>query len=448
RVANRADVRIDLVPGQLTALPRLGALRHLDLQLIGVDEVVDGDAEAARGHLLDRRAPAVAVGVGDVAGRVLAALAGVGATAEPVHRDRERLVRLARDRAEAHGACAEALHDRARGLDLLQRDRLARRRAAAGPDPEQAPQRGLARGVLVDLARVLAVALKRLALADALIGVEVALQRSADVSVGGAHRVLDERDRLRVPHVMLAVAPPRIDAADRQQLVGRPRVGARVALERLGGEHLLTDTADARGGAREVPVDQLSLEADGLEDLGAAVGLDRRDAHLGDRLQERFAERLDHVLGGPLERLAHPLGGLAGARLEHTAVGRRIGDRTADHELIERLQHHVRVDRARPVADQGRKVVHLTRLARLEDDPGAQARALAHEVVVYGGDRQQRRDRNPLRPQPPVAQNDDVDTPVDRLGRFATDALDRATHPRRALPQRPGDVDRARGEHL
>src|SRR5438876_9670400 len=31
---------------------------------------------------------------------------------------------------------------------------------------------------------------------------------------------------------MLAVAPPRIDAADRQQLVGRPRVGARVALER------------------------------------------------------------------------------------------------------------------------------------------------------------------------------------------------------------------------
>ena len=46
---------VDLVAGQLAALAGLGALRHLDLQLVGVDQVVAGDAEAARGHLLDRR---------------------------------------------------------------------------------------------------------------------------------------------------------------------------------------------------------------------------------------------------------------------------------------------------------------------------------------------------------------------------------------------------------
>ena len=60
----------------------------------------------------------------------------------------------------------------------------------------------------------------------------------------------------------------------------------------------MTDPADARGGAGEVGVDQLALQADRLEDLRAAVGLDRRDAHLGDRLQQAFADRLDHVLGG------------------------------------------------------------------------------------------------------------------------------------------------------
>jgi hypothetical protein len=58
------DPRVDLVPGQLAALPRLGALRHLDLQVIGVDQELAGDAEPAAGHLLDRRAPQVAVGVG------------------------------------------------------------------------------------------------------------------------------------------------------------------------------------------------------------------------------------------------------------------------------------------------------------------------------------------------------------------------------------------------
>ena len=56
-----ADVGVDLVPGQLAALAGLGALGHLDLQLIGVDEVVDRHAEAPGGDLLDRRAPAVAV---------------------------------------------------------------------------------------------------------------------------------------------------------------------------------------------------------------------------------------------------------------------------------------------------------------------------------------------------------------------------------------------------
>ena len=125
RVADRADVLVDLVAGQLPALAGLRALRHLDLELVGVDQVVDRHPEAARGDLLDRRAAAVAVGVGGEAHGVLPALARVRAPAEAVHRDRERLVRLARDRAEAHRAGAEAAHDLLRRLDLLERDRLA-----------------------------------------------------------------------------------------------------------------------------------------------------------------------------------------------------------------------------------------------------------------------------------------------------------------------------------
>ncbi len=63
RVADRGDVGVDLVAGELAALAGLRALRHLDLELVGVDEVVGGDAEAAGGDLLDRRAPPVAVRV-------------------------------------------------------------------------------------------------------------------------------------------------------------------------------------------------------------------------------------------------------------------------------------------------------------------------------------------------------------------------------------------------
>src|SRR6187397_3012375 len=78
------DPRVDLVPGKLTALARLGALRHLDLQLVGIDQILAGDTEASRRDLLDRAALRVAVRHGQEALRILTALARVGAAAEAI----------------------------------------------------------------------------------------------------------------------------------------------------------------------------------------------------------------------------------------------------------------------------------------------------------------------------------------------------------------------------
>ena len=105
RVPGLGDPRVHLVAGQLAALAGLGALGHLDLEVVGVDEVLARDAEAAGRHLLDRRA--APLGVVQALG-VLAALAGVRLAADAVHGDGQRLVGLRRDRAVAHGAGGEA----------------------------------------------------------------------------------------------------------------------------------------------------------------------------------------------------------------------------------------------------------------------------------------------------------------------------------------------------
>ena len=47
------DDFIDLVSRQLAAFARLGALSHLDLKLIGVDQIFARDAEARRRNLFD-----------------------------------------------------------------------------------------------------------------------------------------------------------------------------------------------------------------------------------------------------------------------------------------------------------------------------------------------------------------------------------------------------------
>ncbi len=95
RVTDLGDGLVDLVAGQLAAFAGLGALGHLDLHHVGVDEVFRGHAEAARGHLLDGRALGVAVRQRREAIGFLAALAGVRLAADPVHGDGERGVRLA-----------------------------------------------------------------------------------------------------------------------------------------------------------------------------------------------------------------------------------------------------------------------------------------------------------------------------------------------------------------
>src|SRR5438874_1253033 len=213
----------------LPALAGLRALRHLDLQLVAVDEVVAGHAEAARGDLLDGAAAEVAVGVPLVAYRVLAALAGVRLAADPVHGDGEVLVRLAADRAERHGAGLEALHDLGGGLDLVDRDRLPRLEPEEPADGAQAP------ALVVHRRRVL---LEHLV-------------------AGGAHRMLELGDRVRVVGVVLATAAPLVLAADVEVAVerGRDHVGVLVAQPGLARDDVEPDALDARRGPGEVALD-------------------------------------------------------------------------------------------------------------------------------------------------------------------------------------------------
>src|SRR5688500_1152028 len=83
------------------------------------------DLQPSRGDALDRRAHRIAVRQRLDAIGFLATLAGVRLAADPVHGDRERGMRLARDRAERHRAGREALHDVLGRLALLDRHRLA-----------------------------------------------------------------------------------------------------------------------------------------------------------------------------------------------------------------------------------------------------------------------------------------------------------------------------------
>ena len=203
-VAHLGDHRVDLVAGQLSALAGLCALRHLDLHHVRVDEIFRRHPEAARGDLLDGAAHRVAVGHTLVAIGFLAALAGIGLAADPVHRDGERGVRLARDRAERHRAGRKAPDDRSGGFDLVERDRRApvfRR----GPDAEETADGQELRALLVEQLGEGVVAVARVA----------------------ANGVLQQRHRLRRPAMRLSAHPIGVFAADFERRAQHRRIRRR-----------------------------------------------------------------------------------------------------------------------------------------------------------------------------------------------------------------------------
>ena len=180
----------------------------------------------------------------------------------------------------------------------------------------------------------------------------------------------------------------------------------------------------ARRRAGEVLVDERLREADGLEDLRAAVRLVGGDAHLRHHLEQALADRLDVALDELLRRRSS-----AAARPACRA----------------------RVAKARfgwiasaPKPARQREVVHLARAAGLDDEAGARAQARAHQVVVHGGGGEQRRDRRcRSRRHLAVGEDDDVGALAHRVLGVGAELRERGLHAVRA-PLRRDSTSRAR----
>ena len=369
RVPGARHPRVHLAGRQLTSLAWLRALRHLDLDVVGVRQVHARDAEAAGRDLLDR---AAALGV-EQALHVLAALAGVRLRAEPVHGDRERLVRLLRDGAVAHRAGREALDDRRDRLDLVDRHRLG-----GGAQSQQAAERLELLCLVVDEPRVVA----------------------EHVVAARARRVLQLEHRLGVEQVRGAVATPLVLPAGREPLVRERRalvrVGGAVAEAVLLRDHIEADAAERRVGAGEVAVDELSRQADRS-----------RDSWRRGRSEAGQMPIFDMILRRPFRRRR-------GSGRTRFFDGEAVFGRVGERERLDAAVGEPGVHEGGAVADEAGVVVIFARLAAVADERHLHALAPLDEVVVHGRGREQHRDRRPVLVATAVGEHEERVPLVDR----------------------------------
>ena len=167
--------------GKLSTLTGLGALGHLYLQVRAIDQIVGGNTEASRRHLLDGAAAVITVLVRRVAAVVFTTLSGIAARAHAVHGDGHRLVGFPADRPEGRRAGGKPLYDFGRSLHLFNGNGLVI------PLEVQQPAQGCHTAALV---------------------VGEPGEFPVYVVVVAAGSVLKNADAVRVPLMMLAAPPP------------------------------------------------------------------------------------------------------------------------------------------------------------------------------------------------------------------------------------------------
>ena len=191
--------------------------------------------------------------------------------------------------------------------------------------------------------------------------------------------------------MVLAVAPPLVLPAHTEPHVavdGVLRICERVTPPGFLFDLIQPNAADSGWRPGEIPVDQIPVQTHGLEDLSAAIALDRRDAHLGHDLDNAFVRRLDEVLHR---------GVIIDGRLERV-LSRHVG---------QSLEREVRVDCAGAVPNEQREMRHFPGLSGLDEDPDLGPRPFPDQMVVHASRGQQAWNRGVLRVDASVRENQD-----------------------------------------
>ena len=220
--------------------------------------------------------------------------------------------------------------------------------------------------------------------------------------------LLQQMNRPRIVQMLLAGTALLVKP---EALQRRRRLEAkRIERRRVQKLHLLldflqADAADPADRICEIFINHFPADADGLENLGAHIGLNRGDSHLGGCLHDAADHRLIVIV--------------------HRRVIILVQDPLVD-QLLDAFLRQIRIDGAGPVAQQRREMMHLARLSGLQNDGDAGPLLRPHQMLLQSGYRQQRRDRHMILVHSPVGQNENVHSvPVGPV-RLHEQAVDRA----------------------
>ena len=182
--------------------------------------------------------------------------------------------------------------------------------------------------------------------------------------VPGHHRRLQQRDHIRVVHVVLAA----VHVLEQPSLADafRPVPGTLRQVLGIGFQVVEVRALDAALRAFEAQGNHVLAQTHDLEQLRAAVARDGRDPHLGHDLEQTLANAAPVASADLLP--------LDGVHLQ----------RTLAQEVEQGLIREVRIHRGRAVADEAGEMMRIARRARLDQQIALAAQARLDQAVMHG----------------------------------------------------------------
>src|SRR6185437_5856626 len=214
-------------------------------------------------------------------------------------------------------------------------------------------------------------------------------------------------DSVRVEKMKFTLSFPLVDAAWGKALHGDvfTAEGKEMFREDFFGDLVEAHAFDAGGGAGEAFIDDTAVKADDLEDLSSLVGLQGGDAHLGEYLEQAFANGFGIVLFE-----------LFGVQFRFEAA--------AEFHVADAGEREVRIDGGGAESDETGEVVDFPDVAGFHDDAYLSAIAFADEVVVDGGAGQQRGDGCVVGVDGAIREDQYLETVLHGIDGIAAEAVD------------------------
>ena len=176
--------------------------------------------------------------------------------------------------------------------------------------------------------------------------------------------ILQRANDRRRPAVILAVAAIANATVIRQDTRRHSlAIGGSMSGQHVFGDGGEANSSDDGGRASETLFNHFGAEAEGFEDLRAGVGLQRRDSHFGENLQQALLRRAAEFFGRRL-------------------LVRFVLDRAQG------LERQPRMHSLRPIAKERGQVMHVPCIARPGDESHAHALVCLHQALMHRTDRE------------------------------------------------------------